>query len=45
MAMDTMAIANAHHPQILNIGEVVVNYKRILICFFLSRYESLPGLN
>jgi hypothetical protein len=44
MAMDSMAITDSHHPQILNFGEVVVNYKRILISFFLSRYESLPGL-
>lgn len=40
-----MAIANAHHPQIINSWKVLVNDVCILICLLLTWYEALPRLN
>jgi hypothetical protein len=45
MAMDSMTVANTHHPEVLNVSEVIMYYKRILICFFLAWNKSLPCFN
>lgn len=40
-----MSIANAHHPQISDSWKVVVNNEGILVCFLLSRNESLSSFD
>ena len=41
MAMDSVAVAHTHHPQILNVCKVAMHHKRVLISFLLPGDESL----
>jgi hypothetical protein len=45
MSLGTMAVTNAHHPEICDVGKVVKDYVRVLICLFLTRDESLSRLD
>ena len=41
--MKTMTVCNTNHPQVFYVCEVLLYDVRILICFLLTRNESLLG--
>ena len=41
--VEAVAIIYAHHPEVLDVGKVVLDDKGILISFFLAWNEALPS--
>lgn len=40
-----MTIADSHHPQVFDTGEIIVYNKRVLVRFLLTWDESLSSFN
>jgi hypothetical protein len=45
VAMEPMPIVDAHHPEVLDVSEVILNIKWILICFLLPWNKPLSCFN
>ena len=43
--VEAVAIIDAHHPEVLDVGKVVLDDKGILISFFLAGNEALSGFD